>query len=255
MDAVVSGSGLVEILKSITDPRGLRGRRFSSHSILSIAILATLSGANSLRSIAEWASGLSRNDLRVLGIKRNKAPSESAIRKFLARVDPTEVDSLTGAWLMAQAKNTSAIAVDGKTLRGTKGVGIKQCHLLSAVLHEEGLTVAQTKVDDKSNEITALKPLLEGIKIDGCIVTLDALHTQKETAHYLSEERDADYMMTVKGNQAGLKETIEAAGMTSFPPSLCDCKQGTWAGRNAGYSCHGERFRDRFSKRLSGFSD
>jgi len=213
---VVSGVGLIDVLKRVPDPRGCRGRRYPSHSMLSICVLATLSGANSLRGIADWVLGLSRRELRVLGIKRRGPPSESAIRRFLAKVNPTEVDSLTGTWLMAQAQNTEAIAVDGKTLRGTKSAGLKQCHLLSAVLHDEGLTIAQTKVDDKSNEITAIKPLLDEVEIKGCVITLDALHTQKETARYLTDVRKADYLMTVKGNQASLREDIEQAGMISF---------------------------------------
>lgn len=92
-----SEASLVDVLKRVTDPRGLRGRRFPSYSILSICILATLSGANSLRAIAEWAQGLSRSKLRILGIMRKKPPSEAAIRKFLARVNPAEVDTLVGA--------------------------------------------------------------------------------------------------------------------------------------------------------------
>ena len=153
MDSEVS---LVDVLKQVSDPRGLRGRRFPSYSLLSICILATLSGANSLRAIAEWAQGLSRSKLSLLGIMRKKPPSEAAIRKFLARVDPVEVDTLVGAWLMEPSQNNEAIAIDGKTLRGTKGSELKQCHLLSAVLHREGLTIAQIKIPAKTNEINAV---------------------------------------------------------------------------------------------------
>ena len=213
---VKSSAGLIDVLKAIHDPRGLRGRRYPAHSILGACVLATLSGARSIRSIAEWASNLSKHELSVIGINRAQAPSESAIRKFLARVDPVQVDAMTGSWLMQQAQNSDAIAIDGKTLRGTKGNGLKQCHLLSAVLHDEGLTVAQTNVDSKSNEITAVKPLLDKIEIEGRIVTLDAMHTQRETARFITEEKKADYLMTVKDNQPCLKESIEAAGMLSF---------------------------------------
>jgi hypothetical protein len=166
--------------------------------------------------------------------RAKKPPSEAAIRKFLAKIDPVEVDELVGAWLMAQAHNTEAIAIDGKTLRGTKGSELKQCHLLSAVLHVQGLTIAQTKVEDKTNEITAIKPLLNEIDIEGSIVTLDALHTQKETARYLTEEKRADYLMTVKDNQRGLKE---------------------WKSRNANDSRRGEHRWSRLSKCRSNLSN
>lgn len=211
---------LVEILKRIVDPRGSRGRRFSSFSMLSICILATLSGAMSLRAIAQWASQLSVFELKRLGIRRSKAPSESAIRRFLARVDPDEVDRLIGTWMMKQSKSAEAIAIDGKILRGTRKPGGKQDHLLSAVLQEAGLTVSQVKVAEGSSEIAAVKPLLDRIQVQGRVVTLDALHTQKDTARYISEEKKADYLMTVKANQAGLMDQIETAGMLSFSPSV-----------------------------------
>ena len=213
---VSSEVSLIEILKLVSDPRGMRGRRFPAYSMLGICILATLSGANSLRAIAEWAQGLSRSKLRILGILRNKPPSEAAIRKFLTKVNPVEVDKLVGDWLRIQAQGAEEVAIDGKTLRGTKGSGLKLCHLISAVLHRQGVTIAQTKVEDKSNEITAIKPLLNELNIEGSVVTLDALHTQKETARYLTEDKRADYVMTVKDNQPSLKEAVETTGMTSF---------------------------------------
>lgn len=212
----VCATNLVALFKMINDPRGSRGRRFPCHSILSISFLAILSGAKSLRGIADWASTLRSVDLMELGIRRCKAPSESAIRRFLAKVDPIEVDSMFGRWLQQQAQAPDAIAIDGKTLRGTKTIDRKQCHLLSAVLHEPSLTIAQTKVDDKSNEITAVQPLLRSLDIAGCVVTMDAMHTQIETARYISEEKNADYVMTVKDNQALLKEAIETAGIRFF---------------------------------------
>lgn len=85
--------------------------------------------------------------------------------------------------------------MDGKTLRGSGK------HLLSAVVHKEGIVVAQKDVSEKTNEITRVKPLFKDLDIEHSVVTGDALLTQKEIARYLKEEKNADYLFTVKGNQ------------------------------------------------------
>lgn len=101
------------------------------------------------------------------------------------------------------------IAIDGKTLRGSHHGSQKGIHLLSAVIHKEGVVIAQEEVGEKTNEIKHVKPLLKNIDIEGAIVTADALHTQKETAKYLVEEKKAHYLLTVKDNQPTLLEDIK----------------------------------------------
>ena len=92
-------------------------------------------------------------------------------------------------------------------------------HLLSAFLQQKGGVIAQCAVDQKTNEIPALRTLLDPLDIEDCVVTLDALHTQKETARYIVEEKKADYLFTVKNNQPTLKQDIEDLSLVSFPPS------------------------------------
>jgi len=74
-------------------------------------------------------------------------------------------------------------------------------------------------VPGKTNEITCVEPLLRNLDIEGCVVSADALHTQKKTARYLVEEKKADYVFTVKDNQPTLREDIDDLHMESFPPS------------------------------------
>jgi hypothetical protein len=139
----------------------------------------------------------------------------------LAKVDPVSLDQEIGQWTLTQTAATGkAIAVDGKALRGTQEGGRHHCTLLSAVLHDGGVTIAQRRVDANANEIKALRPLLEGLDIAGSVVTMDALHTQRETARFLVEDRKADYVMTVKRNQSSLYEAIEVADLKSFSPSV-----------------------------------
>ena len=102
-----------------------------------------------------------------------------------------------------------ALAIDGKTLRGSRDAEQPAVHLLSAVIHKEGIVVAQQRVDKKTNEITQVQPLLDQINLEGAVVTADALLTQRHIAEYLVTQKNADYVFTVKGNQPtpGLRQS------------------------------------------------
>ncbi|MDG6746055.1 ISAs1 family transposase, partial [Staphylococcus aureus] len=91
----------------------------------------------------------------------------------------------------------------------------------SALLHKEGVVIAQRSVDEKTNEITEFQSLLDPLDIEGKVVTADALHTQVEHARYLVEDKKADYFFTVKGNQGTLKKAIEDLDDEDFSPCIC----------------------------------
>jgi hypothetical protein len=147
------------------------------------------------------------------------APSEPTLRRTLQTVDAVELDTTVSRWLVTQVPVAgNAIALDGKTSRGSGSSEGKQTHLVSAFLHKEGIVIAQQAVDAKSNEITAVRPLLENIDITDSVITADAMHTQKDTARFIVEEKHADYLFTVKDNQPTLKQDIETLKMESFPP-------------------------------------
>jgi hypothetical protein len=130
------------------------------------------------------------------------------------------LDRQLGAWLSRHAlRPGKALAVDGKTLRGAYDGPQPAPHLLSAVLHQDGIVVAQHPVEDTTNEIPCLPPLLDGLPLQGTIVTADALHTQTETARYLVEDKHADYVFTVKDNQPTLRQDIADLQLEAFPPA------------------------------------
>jgi hypothetical protein len=214
---------LLSVLMNIPEPRKQRGIRHKKLSVLALSICAVASGALTFASIAEWASRCSQKMRKRLLCRYNPqtgeydAPSEPTIRRFLQKVDADVVDAAIGAWVQSLAGLGNAIAVDGKTLRGADKV-----HLLSAFLGRHGVVLAQKKVDKKTNEITMVRPLLEPLDLTGKVVTLDALHTQRDTARFLAEEKGADYVFTVKNNQPLLKKDIEDLGLVSFPPSPHD---------------------------------
>jgi hypothetical protein len=212
--------GLIDVLRTIVDPRKRRGIRHPLICILAISVCACLSGARSFEAIAEWAGELSRDALRRLGGKRSKAPSEKCFRITLQRIDAAGFDRAICGWLARQELFAGAgIALDGKTLRGAHDGDKAAPHLLSAVLHREGIIVAQVAVGEKTNEIPCVKPLLADLNIEGAVITADALHTQKESARFIVEDKKADYVLTVKENQPTLLQDIQDLGLEALPPS------------------------------------
>jgi urease gamma subunit len=219
-------ASLMQVLKAIPDPRKRRGIRHSKTSMLAIVVAAVLSGVRSVEGIAQWARECTQDELVRLGIRRNQrtkrfhAPSEPAFRRLIQRIDADAVDRHLSAWLIGLGCSDAALAIDGKTVRGARRPDGTQVHLLSAVLHSSGITVAQCEVDSKSNEIPAAAPLLAPLDLSGRCVTADAMHTQREFARFVVEDKHADYALTVKDNQPTLKADIDTLfDLESFPPS------------------------------------
>ena len=213
--------GLFAVLKTITDVRKARGMRYKIEFILACALCATLAGAKSFAAISDWAKDQSPDHLKRLGSKYGHAPNERTFRRVLMEINVAEIDDKTGSWVAKQQalQVGQAVALDGKALRGSGDGASKHVHLLSAIVHGSGVVIAQTPVPSKTNEITCVEPLLRNLDIEGCVVTADAMHTQKETAKLIVEEKKADYAFTVKDNQPTLREDINELHMESFPPS------------------------------------
>ena len=196
-------------IQQVKDPRKKRGIRHQVAVVLGIAVCAVLCGSRSFRAIGDWAKALRKEDLRRFRSNRKKAPSEPTIRRVVQSIDAEEFDERIGGWVIRQRMLPGkAIAMDGKTLCGSHDGEQSAVHLLSAVVHKEGIVVAQQRVDSKTNEITRVKPLLEELNIEGGVVTADALLTQKHIAEYVVTAKHADYVFTVKGNQPTLFDDI-----------------------------------------------
>ena len=212
---------LKKVLKSIPDSRKANGLRHPQASVLTIAVCSVLSGCRSFLAISEWASRCTQNMLKRLGCYFHKekqcytAPSEPTIRRVLQSIDIDVIEPAFNNWVSSLLEGTQneAIAIDGKVLRGAYGVDNKQVNLLSAVLHGQGVTIAQQRIESKTNEIPSLRILLKPLNIEGKVVTADAIHTQKKTAKYIVEEKRAHYLFTVKDNQPTLHADIAALHM------------------------------------------
>ena len=207
-----------EVLSIITDPRGRRGRRYELATVLVVALAAVVGGSRSLASIAGWAADLPTWHWPRLGITR-RPPSLSTIRRVLLRVDPEVVDAVLHAWLATLTPVSSrwrAVAVDGKTCRGARGVDGSRVHLFSIVDHATGVPLGQVNAGGKDHEIAAFAAVLDRINLNGVIVTADALHTQRGHAHYL-HRHGGRYVFVVKRNQPTLYDQLAGLPWSKVP--------------------------------------
>ena len=224
--AVDECPGLLERLAMIPDPRDRRGRRHTLASVLAVSAAAVAAGARSVTAIAEWASDAPWPILAALGVRRDpltrrcQVPGEATIRRVLARVDGDAVDAAVGAWLADRLRppgprRRRAVAVDGKTLRGSARDG-HQVHLLAALDHHDGAVLAQREVGAATNEIAAFQPLLADLDLAGVVITADAMHTQRDHAYFLVD-RGADYLLVVKANQPSLHAQLAGLPWRQVP--------------------------------------
>ena len=209
-------------LDALEDPRQRRGRRHHQRSILACIICAVISGAQGSTAIAQWVKRLSVPMLRRLRCRRGtdgtyEQPSEPTIRRMLAAVNIEQLERQLGDWLHAHAGVDEPIALDGKTLRGSRDAG-RARQLVAALGHHSSVVVNQVEVADKTSEIHAVQPLLDPLPLAGRVVTADALHTHEQTARYLVQDKQAHYLFTVKDNQPTLKADIASLRMQEFPP-------------------------------------
>lgn len=195
---------LLRALADLPDPRAKRGIRHPLAHILVIMICAVIAGAKTLVEIAEWAKDAAYEQLAGYGIR---APHATTIARVFQRLDTNAFELLLSSWAQALATGT-AIAVDGKEVRGAKNGGHDRVHLLAAVDQESGAVCGQVPVGAKTNEITAFSALLDHfLNLKGKVITADALHTQTAHALYL-HARGAHYVFTVKGNQPTLQDEL-----------------------------------------------
>jgi predicted transposase YbfD/YdcC len=214
---------LIEVFAEIPDFRCGRGKRHPLPAILSLACCAMLCGSRSYSAIAEWGRNYGTRIAQALGFTHN-TPCAATLHTVFRHVDRDEVEGKLGAWAERVVGSTSAapsageaaVALDGKTLRGSRKQGAPGVHLLSALSHHVGLTLAQQAVDDKSNEISHVETVLRQLVLQGRVLTMDALLTQRHVAQTIVDA-EGDYVMIVKDNQPQLRADIEL--VFTLPPA------------------------------------
>jgi len=226
---------LAGYLAHIPDPRDRRGMRHPLTSLLLSAVAAVLAGARSFAAIGEWVADAPPQVLGPLGVRwdpltrRFEPPDEATIRRVLERIDAGALDCAVGLWLAARLAagqrrapargGQRALAVDGKSVRGTRHASAdgQATHLLAVCDQQAGAVLGQASVDGKTNEITAFAPLLEPLDLAGCVVTADALHTQRDHAEFLVTRKKAGYILIVKKNQPSLYAQVKNLPWRAIP--------------------------------------
>lgn len=204
---------LPAVLADVPDPRARRGIRHRLTMVLTAAVCAVVAGYRSYTAIGEWVADLPADTARLLGIDPDRRPSETMIRRLLQIVDPDLLTVAIGRWLAARGSppepgSRQAIALDGKTMRGSRARDRPARHVLAAADQATGVVLASTDVDIKTNEITRFDTVLDQIgDLRGVVVTADALHCQRDHVAYLAG-RGAHWILTVKGNQPTLHQQL-----------------------------------------------
>ncbi len=202
--------------RGVAGPPQGEGSRHRLAAILLVASAAVLLGAGCFVTIGEWAQEAPQEVLERLGARRHPrtgryvAPHEATVRRALQAVNVEVLDRAIWTWLEEEVRqgrieeSQLAVAVDGKSVRGARQEDGRAVHLFAAMVHREGVVVAQREVDHKSIEINAFRPLLEPLDREGVVVTGDAMHAQVDHADFLVAAKGADYVFTAKENPPGL---------------------------------------------------
>jgi predicted transposase YbfD/YdcC len=205
-------TSIYNYFSQIPDPRIHRNKKHNLTDIIVLSILAVLCGAESYDSIVEF--GKARIDFLKQVLKLpNGIPSHDTVNRVISLIKPDQFEKVFVQWVDSlRDKNfQEVISLDGKTVRGSKDGfhGKSAIHIVSAWANQNALVLGQRKVDGKSNEITAIPDLLDMLEIKGCIITIDAMGTQKSIAEKIIKN-GADYILALKGNHSYLKQDVES---------------------------------------------
>jgi hypothetical protein len=220
MGAAAVPASLWEVFASLPDPRDARGRRHPLPALLSLAAVALLAGMRSLEAIAQFARDHGPPLRLALGFTRLDSPCKATLSNLFRALDVGAYERALAGWLAARCPDLGdALALDGKTLRGSAGYEVPGVHLLAAYAPKVAGVVGQVRVDGKTNEHKAALELLGVLPLAGKVVTGDAMFCHRDVCAKVLEG-GGDYLWTVKDNQPRLHFDIAAlfAESAAFSP-------------------------------------
>ena len=213
---------LLQHFSKIEDPRIARHKKHRLSDIFFIAICATICGADNWVAIETFGKAKKDWFTELLNLEHG-IPSHDTFGNVFAAIDTQKFSEAFSGWVadLAQLTPGQVIAIDGKCLRGSidRASGKAAIYMVSAWAHQNQLVLGQQKVDDKSNEITAIPKLLLQLDIAGAVITMDAMGCQTKIAAQIIQQ-GADYMLSLKGNQGELHEDVKTFFNSSLAPAI-----------------------------------
>lgn len=186
----MSTGSLAEALGQIPDPRSAQGRRHPLSALLTLTTVALLAGARSLEGIAQFGRDRGRRFARALGFTHKTTPCKATLHYLFKRLDIAAFEGVLSRWVQGRRQSGwKAIAVDGKTLRGTTGEQLPGVHLLAAYAHEAKGVLGQMRVNATTNEHKQALALLDLIPLEGVVVTGDAMFCQRDLSRKIRKKR------------------------------------------------------------------
>lgn len=203
---------IIDHFSDIEDPRIERNKLHKLIDIITVTICAVICNADTWEDIEEFGKAREEWFRKYLELP-NGIPSHDTIRRVFIRLKPEQLQSSFLSWVRALRRTeggTELIAIDGKTARRSfdNSTDKPAIHMVSAWANRNRLVLAQVKVENKSNEIEAIPQLLSLMETEGCIITIDAIGTQKKIAEKIRDGK-ADYVLALKANQTALHENVK----------------------------------------------
>lgn len=220
---------LGDFFSDVCDPRVTGRCHHDLLDVILIVICGTIAGANDFVSIASFARSKETWLRERLGLKlANGVPSHDTLTRVFAVVNPKQFNECFLAWVAVAADRLKVkqIPIDGKAMRGSRKGTCPALHIVSAWATEAGITLAQVRTAEKSNEITAIPELLDLLDISGALVSIDAAGCQKEIAAKIVAGK-GDYLLAVKENQPRLFEDLERLTLAAAENDYAGLSQHT----------------------------
>jgi hypothetical protein len=182
-----------------------------------------LCGCRGPAALAEWVARQESVLLKAMGFVRGKAPSYGTLQRTARDLNVASFERVLLGWVeevlkeQGQAGVLQGVALDGKVLRGSRDGALPGVHLLAALAHQLGLTLAQVAVPPTTNEHKASLPLLAGLRLTNRVLTADAAFMQREVCQFIVHQQ-GHYLIVLKDNQPDLRQTV-ADWFEPFPPT------------------------------------
>ncbi|MDR2928891.1 MAG: ISAs1 family transposase [Cytophagaceae bacterium] len=199
---------ILDFANSIPDFRQDFKVQHQACDIVFITVASVICGAQDWEGIRVFRT-LQGGFFRQYLLLPNGIPSHDTFNRFFAKLNPKVLESEFRSWVKTICnEDSSLVSIDGKTIRGAKAGSKSVFHMVSAFCHANGVSLAQVRTEEKSNEITAIPELLKVLDLERCLVSIDAMGCQEDIANQITEQK-GDYLLAVKNNQPALYQALE----------------------------------------------